>query len=272
MSRIPDFLIQREKHHRQKNTCYAVFLTETPELSEIVVGENAWYRAEQMMKGKPHTHKGFTNQLDANQWMAEQKAISLTPGGVQRTSPKEDARAAYPQRFATARNAGRVVYNTDCSYDPGKSCGIGVWSSTHFIQQFIEQDPKLVNHQRGELLAILQAFKHYEANHMKDPQSKGLTIFSDSEYSVESVNHYARHYKKHRGANIWYTSKNLPVKHQDVISEILRLRTWISKHHKFCELMFVPRDLNVYADAISRGKTVEKNTNENGDIRHRIID
>jgi ribonuclease HI len=255
---IPEFLVQKEKHRRAKNTCYSVFLPLVPEQSKIFFGDNAWSRAEQFMKGHPHTHKGFTNQADAQKWMAEQNALNETDAGVHYKSPKEEARAKYPERVVKAKNAGRVLYYTDCSWERGKTCGLGVWSPSHSIQRYIVQDEALVNHQRGELIALLAAFRNYELNYMADPDSRGLTVFSDSLYSVRTVNEYSRLFRRHRGANIWYTSKNEPVMHQDIIEDILRIRSAVFTKHRCCEVFYIPRDLNAFADAISRGKKVEK--------------
>jgi ribonuclease HI len=271
-SRIPSFLIEKEKFRRAKNTVYSVFLTLAPEQSQIFFGPNAWTRAENFMKGKPHTHKGFTNQIDARKWMADQNKFNVTPAGLQHESPKEDARALYPERVAKARNAGRMIYNTDCSYERGKSCGTGVWSRTGNLQLYVQRDFLVVNHQRGELLAVLDAFRHYESVMLKDPESKGITIFTDSEYSERTINCYSRRYKKHRGANIWFNSKNRPVKHQDVIEDILRIRTDITLRHRFVEVLFIPRELNMYADAVSRGKLIQHSVAETGTEKWTILE
>jgi ribonuclease HI len=270
---IPYFLIQNEKRHKKKNTCYGVFLTETPDDSKVFFGDNSWPRAEQYMKGRPHTHKGFTSQLDANRWLLEQKALTNTGQNLQHASPKEDAKTLYPMRVAKSRNMGHTIYNTDCSYTKGVSCALGIWSAPQFYQHFVPQDPKLVNHQRGELMAIRAALQHYEETHIKVPSaSSGVVVFTDSEYSERSINEFCRRYKRHRGANIWFNSKNAPVKNQDVIEEILHLRSAICQRHRFFEVFFVPRELNCFADAVSREKVIEKTTDEEGKIKFKILD
>ena len=145
-SDLPNFVLHQERKQRQKNTCYSVFLTQTPEQSQIFVGTNAWNRAEHFMKGKPHTHKGFSNQLDAQRWMAEQNTLNTNTAGVQHQSPKEDARALYPERVATARLGGRTLYYTDCSFERGRFCGLGVWNATQCLQMHTRENPKEVNH------------------------------------------------------------------------------------------------------------------------------
>ena len=209
MPTIPEFLVQKEKKRREKFTCYGVFLTLDPDASKFFTGDTAWPRAQQLMKGRPHSMKGFTNQIDANRWMAEQKAMNEA-GTLHHKSPKAAAKASYPEKVSRARNSGMIVYNTDCSFDPGVSCALGVWSSSHFIQIHVPLDPAKVNHQRGELLAILEAFKHYEKNLLADPEVKGMLIFSDSEFSERTLNSYSKNYKKHRGTNVLFTRRNTP--------------------------------------------------------------
>jgi ribonuclease HI len=269
---IPDFIVEREKKRRKKNTCYAVFLTDAPEQSQIFQGNDAWSHAEHFMKGRPHTHKGFSNQIEANQWMALQNNLLLTGVAPQHPSPKEDAKAAYPERVARARNAGWVVYNTDCSFTRGKECSVGVWSATHFIQITLPQDPETVNHQRGELIGIHTALHNYEKNYLTDPLTKGTVVFTDNEYAARSLNEYHRRYKKHRGTTIWYNSKNNPVMHQDIIQDILRIRALICEHHKGVDLFYVPRELNIYADAVSRGLRIERTTLEDGKMKYKIVE
>jgi len=113
--------------------------------------------------------------------------------------------------------------------------------NTLYKNNGIIYDNKLANNQRAELVAILEGL-NMVSPYLMEKRNIGdnninneLIIYTDSEYSMKCITTWSRNWER----NGWINSKNKPVKHQDVIKEILfiyrelsrKLKTNISIHH-----------------------------------------
>tara|TARA_B110000261_G_C13058565_1_gene347175 strand:+ start:169 stop:702 length:534 start_codon:yes stop_codon:yes gene_type:complete len=98
--------------------------------------------------------------------------------------------------------------------------------TVHFENGSIDEG----NNQRVELYAIYKALSYITNNFLVSSQD--ITIHSDSEYSIKSLNLWCLKWVK----NNWMKADKTKVKHRDIIEPSLELIKNIKKTH--CNLMF----------------------------------
>jgi ribonuclease HI len=265
MPRNP-FFLNKIPPKREKKTCYAIYFKQNPESSTVV---NDWGEAQLAMKGHKHVlHHGFMSKKEATAWIAQTHKIHA-PSMAKSTSPKEAAVTGYPELVARMRNRHMQLYYTDCSFDPKtKVCTGGIWNPDLFFQKQMTFTGELDNHQRGEMTAAREAFQHYLIVLDDHPEETGICVLTDSHYVEQTLNKWVYDFQRNTDLlGRWLTARNTPVKHQDVIREILELKRQIIEKKKVPELFYIPRELNSFADAISRGRTIERDPEADGKFR-----
>lgn len=248
---------------REKKKFYAIYFKERPETSTVV---SNWTEAQLVMKGGRHIlHHGFLTKTEATAWIAQMHKIHA-PSLNKSTSPKEAATEAYPEIIGRMRNRRMLPYYTDCSFDPKtKICTGGIWSPELFYQQHMTFSGEHDNHQRGEMTAVREALQHYVSIVNQHPEHTGICVFTDSHYVEQTLNKWVQSFQSNTdAAGRWMTARNTPVKHQDVIREILELKRQLVDQGKSPEVFYIPRELNSYADAISRGQRIDKDPETEG--------
>jgi len=262
MGRTP-FDYKKHNEQKQKKQYYSVFLRDAPQESRVVTG---WNNAQVFMLGRRNIlHKGFVTEKEAKQYLYEVNELARKePQSENPKSPKDNALRDYPALVGRMRKEKMCLYYSDASYDRKTgACSGGIWSPTLFYQQQHIYDAEKGNHQRGELMAILNALEHFNSNIEVNTDHVGCCIFTDSDYSEKTINVWVHdHVRRKNASGQWLTNKNQPVKHQDVIEKIVLTRTRIHESGKRSEIHYIPRELNKFADGISRGNEVKRGDEE----------
>lgn len=107
----------------------------------------------------------------------------------------------------------KIIVYTDGSCSKGIKCGYGI----HYPNGELKDVGRPFTHepltnQRAELYAIYKALRTITKNLEFDT----ISLYSDSEYSINSVTKWIKAWKK----NDWKTSDKRPVMNQDIIKQI----------------------------------------------------
>lgn len=224
-----------------------------------------WEEASALTQGvRGVKFKGFVNRQEAEAWLENPS------GPAPPLPPKVDAFKNYKIFLASAKEANLVRYYTDAAYLANiRYAGVGVFSPELKYQYSSKLDFESHTNQRGEILGLDLALKHYKAAGI-NKYPNGMALFTDSQWSVNMVlvwpaewerkltQYNALHPDNERTE--WFTGKGNPVKHSDIVRSILQTMDELKAMGVQVRIHWIPREYNQEADWLSRGRElVEKN-------------
>ena len=165
--------------------------------------------------------------------------------------------AEQKQVYEQSSTSSTCIVYSDCAYTRGETATVGLWSRELGFARTYTLNPK-DNHQSGELKGVMMALEHFVSEGMTTQvQYKRLVCISDNEWAIDTMNKYVRAWvKKYGETGRWLTNKKEPVKHAEIIKAMLDLERFIGNKQIAVDYMWIPREENTYADALSRGQTI----------------
>jgi len=177
-----------------------------------------WGETAKQIKGYPKAKfKKFETYNDAHHF-SRTGETNLTPT-LQADLQSENQ----PTRVFTD---GSSINNGKANCKAGSAVFFGVDDPRNAICTLKEYQ----SNQRAELYAIKLALEILSKEPSDDTNQNGIKLYTDSAYSIKCITVWYKNWEK----NNWLTAKKQPVKHKELIQEILSL---INEIH--CEIKFI---------------------------------
>jgi len=154
------------------------------------------------------------------------------------------------------------IFFVDGSKKPNRNATIGLLCKQLGLAETIVLSPEH-NHQSAELSGMSFALEAFLVEVEKNKEAglafNRVVCISDSDYSVKVMKKWVYDWIEKFGENqTWYTTRNEPVKFSEIILRSLQLQRQITAAGIKVEYMWVPRNDNSEADALSNGKKLPK--------------
>lgn len=223
---------------------------------------HSWEACRQLTQGVKGgvKFKGFNNRQEADAW-GDQAMSTMPPP----KPPKmQDNVTRHKDVLSDAHDAELAIYYADAAYlSMAKFAGVGVWSPSLCWQHHQALDFETHSNQRGEILGLDLAFNHFKL-HGRQRFPNGLVVFTDSQWSVNMIQTWPEAWQRKLNdyntlhpdnpQDQWLGINGKPVKHQDIAKSILSSIEQLRADGMQVSIVWIPRELNKEADALSRGK------------------